>query len=102
MSERTREICTSNCDSCHTLDEGTMFLSPDAMGIMTPVLFLCVECDPKAYEQVQEEAQDDDSCEPSEDSMDGDAESALASAGFGTSEDYGDFGSDEGCYSDFE
>lgn len=32
--------------------------------------------------------------EPNED-MDGDAESALASCGWGTDEDYGDFGGDE-------
>lgn len=31
-----------------------------------------------------------------DDSMDGDHESALASAGFGTDEDYGDFGGDDG------
>lgn len=33
--------------------------------------------------------------EPTDDSMDGDAESALRDAGFGTDEDYGYFGGDE-------
>jgi hypothetical protein len=40
------------------------------------------------YEDDEEDADDDDS-------MDGDHESALASAGFGTDEDYGYFGGDE-------
>jgi hypothetical protein len=39
---------------------------------------------------------DEDDFEPEyDDSMDGDAASALASAGFGTDEDYGYFGGDE-------
>ena len=38
---------------------------------------------------------DDDFDDIYDDSMDGDAESALASAGFGTDEDYGDFGCDD-------
>lgn len=39
-------------------------------------------------------ASDDDSYDDYDDSMDGDAESALASAGFGTDEDYGYYGDD--------
>ena len=35
-----------------------------------------------------------------DDSMDGDAESALASAGWGTDEDYGHFGDCEDCAED--
>jgi hypothetical protein len=36
------------------------------------------------------------SCDDIDDSMDGDHASALASAGFGTDEDYGYFGGDDG------
>lgn len=35
---------------------------------------------------------DDEGCDEPDDSMDGDHESALASAGFGTDEDYGGYG----------
>jgi len=38
---------------------------------------------------------DDDESEPCDESMDGDHESALASAGFGTDEDYGSYGGDD-------
>lgn len=44
-----------------------------------------------------DEEDDDGGDHEPDDSMDGDHESALASAGFGTDEDYGDFGGgDEG------
>lgn len=38
---------------------------------------------------------DSDPCDYPEDEMDGDHTSALASAGWGTDEDYGDFGCDD-------
>ena len=41
---------------------------------------------------VEDEDEDDEACD---DGMDGDHESALASAGWGTDEDYGSFGGDE-------
>ena len=49
------------------------------------------------YEDYNDEA-DDDSYD---DSMDGDAESALASAGWGTDEDYGYYGDDVDYREDF-
>jgi hypothetical protein len=42
-----------------------------------------------------EEFRGSDPMEPLDESMDGDHESALASAGFGTDEDYGYYGGDE-------
>ncbi len=50
-----------------------------------------------ADEQAEEDCsgdEDDRDCDM-EDSMDGDAESALASAGFGTDEDYGSYSDGE-------
>jgi hypothetical protein len=50
------------------------------------------------YDDYNDEASDDDSYD---DSMDGDHESALASAGWGTDEDYGYYGEDVDYREDF-
>ena len=58
----------------------------------------CGCCDPRELYQPAEhpDMEDDDSMECADDEdpedMDGDAASALASAGHGTDEDYGDYG----------
>lgn len=50
----------------------------------------------ECYADEHEDSMDDGpACDEPEDSMDGDAESALASVGWGTDEDYGDFGGGE-------
>lgn len=35
---------TDRCDGCKKRKEGTMFHAHDAMGLATPVLFLCYRC----------------------------------------------------------
>lgn len=52
-----------------------------------------LDCPESAYELCERDDMDGDECESDDmdDSMDGDAGSALASAGFGTDEDYGGF-----------
>ena len=47
-------------------------------------------CDCNSFEE-----DDKESTEDYDDSMDGDFDSAMASAGFGTDEDYGDYGYDD-------
>ena len=36
--------CVDVCDGCGERKEGTMMHAADALGIPTPVLFLCPEC----------------------------------------------------------
>ena len=47
-------------------------------------------------EELEESEEFDDDSEDFDDSMDGDHESALASAGWGTDEDYGSYDDDGG------
>lgn len=68
-----------------------------------------VDLDSESFEEaVEEYLEEKDPClsyeeeaagaeypEDFEDEMDGDAQSALASCGFGTDEDYGDYGNDD-------
>lgn len=53
----------------------------------------CATC--QCREDCEAAGGDPDWDDQPDESMDGDHASALASAGFGTSEDYGDFGGDE-------
>ncbi len=78
-------VTTDRCDSCGVRAEGTMFHAAGATGRVCEVLFLCFTCQPV------EESDDEDY----DDSMDGDHDSAMASAGWGTDEDYGYFGGEE-------
>jgi len=71
--QREGSMCPS-CYAKHERDYGAWCAERDAEDIEA------MENDPDYYD----------------DSMDGDHESALASAGFGTDEDYGCFGGDEG------
>jgi hypothetical protein len=72
------------CDSCGKHAYGTMLHAAGATGRVCPVLFLCYVCNP-----VEEAAEEIDEFD---DSMDGDWDSGMASAGWGTDEDYGYFG----------
>ena len=56
------------------------------------------ECEDYNDYYIEENTVDDDSYD---DSMDGDHESALASAGWGTDEDYGYYGEDVDYHEDF-
>jgi hypothetical protein len=53
------------------------------------------------FNEIVEDGADDFWYDESDDSMDGDHESALASAGWGTDEDYGYFGEDVDYREDF-
>ena len=57
------------------------------------------DCDPMSnhYHYIEENVDDD-----YDDSMDGDHASGLASAGWGTDEDYGDYGDDDDFYAGCE
>lgn len=37
--------CTEKCDTCGTEQMGTMFHAHDAMGLATPVLWICQRCE---------------------------------------------------------
>jgi len=55
------------------------------------------ELDPMDPQDDEQEGEFDGEEVDLDESMDGDAASALASAGFGTDEDYGGFGDDPTC-----
>lgn len=63
---------------------------------------ICASCmrDPDDPDQWDEEFEDEEFDEDYDDSMDGDHESGLASAGFGTDEDYGYYGGGEDSWLD--
>lgn len=58
--------------------------------------------DEEICEDCIEAGEFDDNIEPEpDDSMDGDFDSGMASAGFGTDEDYGDYGQNEMDYGEY-
>jgi hypothetical protein len=75
-----------NCDGCGNFKYGMMIHAAGATGRCCPVLFLCGLCRGEKIDDVEDSEEDYD------ESMDGDHDSAMASAGWGTDEDYGYFG----------
>jgi uncharacterized Zn finger protein (UPF0148 family) len=57
--------------------------------------YFCSSCDETFVPELDDESDDERLAQEYNDDMDGDHASALASAGFGTDEDYGYFGGDD-------
>lgn len=77
-------VAVDRCDSCHEVKRGTMLHAAGATGRVCPVLFLCPACGGPELDEEEENEYD-----YYDESMDGDHDSAMASAGWGTDEDYG-------------